>query len=210
MKMNRYITQLREWFESRDLREKFLVCFLSWVFLYAIFALLFFRPLNNEKAILAENRKIVTDKINSWKTQIKFIKEIPNTQLYKEWSARNEKYQSLKSYYKNLLGDPSDKNWENILRTVLGDYPRITIDSIHHSPETSYQTEKVQSTPNTVYQQQLRLSVIGEFQDIVGYLGYLEKTLPNIYWNTLNYEVKDYPLAQVEMEFSVIYEKSTS
>lgn len=208
--MNRHITRLREWFESRNLREKFLVCFLSWVFLYAVFALTFFRSLNNEKAIIAENIKISTDKINSWKSQIKFIKEIPKTDLYKEWSIRNEKYQALKSYYKNLLGDPSDKNWDNILRTVLGDYPNITISAIHHSPETAYQTEKVQSTPNAVYQQQLRLSVIGEFQDIVGYLSYLEKTLPNIYWNTLNYEVKEYPLAQVEMEFSVIYEKPTS
>lgn len=210
MKINRYFKQLRERFESLNLREKFLVCFLSWAVLYAVFALSFFRPLDLQRETIAENIKKNSDQINNWKLQIKLIKDIPNTDLYKEWSVRNAKYESLKSYYKNLLGDPSNKNWENILRTVLGDYPNITIDSVNHSPESSYQTEKVQSKPDTVYQQQLRLGVLGEFQDIVGYLGYLEKTLPNIYWNTLNYTVKEYPLAQVEMEFSVIYEKSAN
>lgn len=207
MGTSNYIRQFKEWFESRNLREKFLVCFFSWALLYAIFAIIFFRPLDIEKTKLAEKIKKSNDQITSWKAQLKFIKDIPNTALYKEWSARHEKYLSLKKYYKNLLGDQGDEKWDAILQTVLGDYPNITVDSIHHSPESAYQTGKVDSKPDAIYQQQLRLSVIGEYSDIVGYLTYLEKTLPNIYWNTLTYETMEYPLAQVEMEFSVIYEK---
>lgn len=205
--MNNYSRKFKEWFELRNLREKFFICFFSWAVIYALFSLTLFLPLDRKSNIASETIKIARDKINSWKTQLKFIKEIPNTTLYKEWIVRHQNYLDLKAKYRNLLGDPNDKNWASILKTVLSDYPNITISSVHHTPETTYQTEKVASEPDIIYQQKLNLSVVSEFQDTVGYLLYLEKTLPNIHWDTLIYDVKEYPLANVDMEFSVLYEK---
>ena len=205
--MNNKLKVFREWFESRNLREKFFVCLLSWAFLYAIFSITLFRPLDHtHKEVITAISK-TNSSIKNWKIQIKSIKEIPNTPLYKEWSAHHKNYLSRKKYYQDLLGDPESKDWENILMTVLDDYPNIMIDSIRHSPETIYKTNKIRAQAEAIYQQQLRLSVLGNFQDIVGYLAYLEKTLPNIHWGTLSYEVKEYPIATVEMELSVLYEK---
>ena len=207
--MNKYLQKFKEWFATRNLREKFFVCILSWSLLYAIFSLILFRPVELKTNQLADDLKKTNNQIDSWKLQLKYLKDIPSTPLYKEWVVRHSNYEALKEKYKNLLGDPNDKKWETILKTVLSDYPNITIGAIHHEPEAAYQTSKIKSEPESIYQQQLRLTVTGDFQNIVGYLLYLEKTLPNIHWNTLTYEVKDYPMAEVQMEFSILYEKQT-
>jgi MSHA biogenesis protein MshJ len=208
--INNYLAKFNDWFENHSLREKIFICILSWALIYAAFSLILFRPIDQSSSQTSEAIKVTNDKIKNWQNQIKLIKEIPNTPLYKEWNVHHQNYLNLKAKYRKLLGDPNEKNWENILKTVLSDYPNILIASIHHTPETSYETNKIASTPEEIYQQQLSLTVEGNFTDIVGYLHYLEGTLPNIHWNTLTYEVKDYPNAEVKMELSVLYEKPAS
>src|SRR3990167_9051998 len=43
------------------------------------------------------------------------------------------------------------------------------------------------------------------FFDTVNYLQYLEGVLPNVRWNSFSYQVTQYPIAKVELEFSIFY-----
>ncbi len=99
---------------------------------------------------------------------------------------------------------------DDIIRTILANYPNITIVSVENLKEQVYETNKLGNSTETIYQQQMRLEVIGTFQDIVDYLVTLEKTLPTIHWDSLSYVVNDYPNGQVEMEFSILYEKTST
>jgi hypothetical protein len=207
--MMNYINRFRTWFESCNLREKLLVCAFSWAVIYAAFAITFFRSLDNESTRLTTDIKKTTDKIESWKGQLKYLREIPNTSLYKEWISHRKSFDTLKNKYKNLLNSSSSDKWDEIIKTVLSSYPNITIAKIQNAPEAVFQTSKVQSEPESIYQHQMMLTVEGTFPDTVGYLQYLEKTLPNIHWDKLTYEVKEYPMAEISMEFSILYDKNS-
>lgn len=206
--MNEYIEKFKAWFTSCTLRERAFVCALSWAVIYAFFSLTLYRPVDATKKDLSEQLKKTNDQIESWKAQLKYLKEIPNTPLYKEWSMHRKNYETLRDKYKNLLGTPSAEKWDAIIKTVLTSYPNITIESVHNAPEMVYTAAKIQSAPESIYQHQMKLTVLSNYFDAVGYLQYLEKNLPNIHWDTLTYEVKEYPTAEVSMEFSILYDKN--
>ncbi len=206
--MDERLQQFKTWFEKRSLREKLWVTGLSFAIIYALFSLILFRPIDNRHAELTQQLKTASDNVKNWQTQLQYLTEIPKTNSYKEWVKEHNNYLLLKDKYKNLLGKSGPEKWDEIIKTVLSEYPNIAIEKIENKPETLYETSKIQSKPDTIYQQQMRVTVKGDFNDIVSYLISLENALPSIHWDTLTYTVTDYPLAQVEMEFSIIYEKS--
>lgn len=208
--MNKYLAIFKKWFDSRNLREKLLVCGLSWAMIYAIFSLTLFMPADTKNKVVLSEIKKTNEKILNWQEQLKYLNEIPNTPIYKEWVSSHKNYQSLKNKYKGLLGNPGTEKWEEIIKTILNEYPNITIEKILNAPEAKFQTNIAQNESDSIFQDQMQLTVIGSFEDIVNYLISLEKALPNIHWDSLNYVVTEYPQARVEMEFSVLYEKSNS
>lgn len=205
--MNDYIKQFKIWYEERELRERLLACALTWAIFYALFSFFLFSPIDNERLELATSIKQATDKIDNWKLQLEYLQKIPNTPLYKEWVSHNKSYEALKKTYKDILGKPVSEQWKDIMNSVLRDYPNIRIEHVSNSAETVYQPSLSKTHDDAIYQEQMRLTVFGNYRDIVSYLEVLENGLPNIYWNSLNYEVVEYPVAKVDMEFSVLYEK---
>lgn len=206
--MDNLLDRFKVWFELRDFREKLLITGLSWAAIYAIFALILLNPLDNQAVAMAVNIKKVHDDIVLWQTQLKYLKSIPDSPLYKDWISNRNSYESLKNKYKNLLGEPVDEKWDNIINAVLGNYPNITIEHIQNSPEAVFQDKSSNDKSDSIYQQQAQILAMGNFPDIVGYISYIEKTVPNIHWDKLSYKVTEYPLAKVEMEISVLYEKT--
>jgi hypothetical protein len=207
MNFNSSLTKFKDWFEERNLREKLLVCALSWAAIYATFSFILFYPIDSVRATLHTQIKATRSDITNWQTQLKFLKEIPNTQIYKDWVKQHQNYSTLKDKYKHMIGQQDNNQWDNIISTVLQEFPNITVEKIGNGAETSFISAKIQSMPDTLYQQKMTVIVLGNFDDIVSYLSSLEKAMPNIHWDTLNYEVTVYPLARVAMEFSVLYEK---
>lgn len=205
--MNDRIKQFKNWFEERDLRERLLVASLFWAISYAFFSLFLFSSIDAERKELASSIKQSRDKISNWKLQLDYLKKIPETPLYKEWVSHNQNYENLKRTYKDILGKPVAEQWKEIMKSVLRNHPNIRVDQVKSSPETVYQPSTTSDQRGAIYQEQMQLSVFGSFNDVVNYLQILENGLPNIYWNTLNYQVEDYPMAKVDMEFSVLYEK---
>ncbi len=205
--MNKYINQFKEWFEKRELREKILVTGLSWALIYAIFALILFSPLDQKSAELSRNIKKANDDIVLWEAQMKYLRDIPSSPLYKEWLARHKTYEALKDKYKNILGKSATEKWGDIIKAVLSNYPNIAIESIENSPESLFEGNSTDTKSDDIYKRQAKVSALGNYKDVYGYLNYLETTVPNIHWDSLSYKVTEYPEAKVEMEFSILYEK---
>lgn len=207
--MDKYLLQYKTWFQERNLREKILVIVLSWAIIYAIFALLLIYPVDVAIEKNTKDLKASTDAVENWKNQLKFLADIPKTELYKEWVIEQKNHESLKDKYKDLLGHPGEDRWDSIIKTVLNKYPNIIMEKIENGPEKAYTTSKIKTDSDSILQQQMRVSVLGNFQDIVGYLTALEAAMPTIHWDTLDYTVTEYPIAHVQMEFSILYEKPT-
>lgn len=204
--INAYIEQYREWFNAREKREKVLVFIASWAVIYALFTLLLFNPIGEKNDELRKEVTTTSNEIKKTEDQLKFLNEIPNTPIYKDWVKQNQQYQSLKKEYAALLTTSTKERWEEIIRTILASHPNINMVSISQLPETTYASANAKANDH-IYEQQMRLIISGNFVDIVAYLQALEKALINIHWNSLDYKVTEYPNADVTMEFSILYEK---
>lgn len=201
------LDKARQWFDARDLREKILLSVLTWALIYACFSIFLYLPVDKRVQDLGGKIKKHNEEIANWKTQLKFLEDIKTTPIYKEWVTHNKSYESLRKAYKNILGKPIDEQWREITNTVLQNHPNIVIDEINNTKESLFQSSNINKSMGEIYQQQMHLSIFGNFADIVNYLEILENGLPNIYWNSLNYTVTEYPLAKADLEFAVLYEK---
>lgn len=206
--MNNYLQVIRSWYDARNVREKLLVLALSWALLYALFSFFLFRPIDAEKIRLETAIKDANNDIKNWHLQITALKKIPQTPLYKEWLNQHQSLQSLRGKYHGYINEPPSKQWADVIRAILQSHNNINLVEIKNSPETAYHPPQAQLVSKKLFQQQLQVVVNSNYADTILYLNHLEKVLPNLHWNKLTYTVLKYPLAKVEMEFSIIYEKS--
>lgn len=206
--MNKYFTAFMQWYDSRNMREKLLTLALACAFVYAIFSLTLFQPLDAKLKIVRTDITEMRSQIDNWKVQTDAIKKIPQSPLYKEWLAQSQSLHQLQAQYKALLHTPPTKQWQDIIATLLQSQSNISLVQIKNFPEADYNLTTVGKIKTKIFQQKLSIIVYGNYFDTVQFLERLEKTLPSLHWDSLKYEVAQYPIAKVEMEFSIIYEKA--
>ena len=199
---------IKIWYSERDVREKLLVLALGIALIYALFAVFLLNPLAKKKTQLLTQIEAANLQIKNWVLQIDALKKIPYTPLYKEWLTQSNKLSVLKSEYQLYLKESPTKQWDNVIKTILATHHNITLVEIKNSPETLYKSNV--STTNAIYQQHLSLTIFSNYFDTISYLQHLEQTLPHIHWEKLTYEVAQYPIAKVQLEFSIIYDKTST
>lgn len=206
--MNKYILSAKKWYEACSIREKLLTIILSWALLYCVFYFFLFLPLETREKNLEDEIKGLRSNMDNWNTQISALINIAKTPLYKQWQQQHSKFQNLQSKYQNLLQSSSSKQWQDIIRTILRSKSDINIIQIKDFPETLYNPPDMAGLTIKIYQQKLLIIFYSDFFKTVDYLQHLEQLLPNLRWDKLNYQVTQYPTAKVEMEISILYEKS--
>lgn len=202
------ITTFKTWYEMRQLREKILVVLLSWTILYFIFSLCFFVFLDKQKSALITEIKELQKQITIANTQFTALKQIPTTPTYQAWVKQHRSLTKLEEQYKYLLQLSPSIQMQKVMKILLEPHNGITLAQVKNSPEKNYIPKVDTTTLNTnISEQPIVLTFEGKFFDIVQYLSYLEQALPNIFWARINYHVEKYPIARVEMEMSILYEK---
>jgi hypothetical protein len=209
MKLPHVITKFKIWYEHRPLREQALTLFLFLAVIYAFVSFFFFNPVDRQATALHNDIKKINGQINNWKTQINALNKIASSPLYEKWKVHHKYFQDLQDQYKFLLKNSSNKQWQDVITELLKSQPNITMLEISNSPESIYSPSNIAGVKNKIYQQQISLTIKSNFNDTVYYLMELEKVLPNIRWDSLSYQVIEYPMAKVKLEFSIIYEKTT-
>ncbi len=205
--MREQIIAFKIWYEARPTREKLLVLVLTCAIIYALFNYLLFNPLDKEEVRLTQNLKTSRQQIKMWQTQIKTLQSISETPLYKKWQAQRQLFDSLQGKYKGLIQSSPATQWQDIIKATLGSQKNITLVQIKNLPESLYNPAGLPADANKIYEQRLTLIIYSNYFDTLNYIRTLEEALPNIHWTTLNYTVAQYPVAKVEMEFSIFYEK---
>lgn len=209
--MNPYILFLKRWYDLRVMRERMLILGLSWALFYALFYFSLFRPLDIQEKTLREDIKSTNNQIKNWNVQIDALQKIADTPLYKTWVKQQKSFLDLHGKYKDLLKSASSNQWQDVIKAILQSQHNITIVQIKNFPEVAYN----HTTPNTttsatkIYEQRFLIVIYSNFFDTVNYIQRLEELLPNIHWDKLNYQVEQYPVAKVEMELSIFYEKAS-
>jgi len=206
--MNDYIKQIKRWYSFRILREKLLFIGLCWALIYAIFSYIVFIPLERTREQLTIDIKTAENEISNWKIQISALNKIPESPLYKKWQIEHQTFDNKTKAYRSLLQASSAINWEDIVKSILHLDNNIIIEQIKNFPEELYNPPEFK-IPIPVYQQRLLLVVQSNYFDTIAYLKRLQAALPTIHWESLSYHVVQYPVAKVELEFLVLYEKTS-
>lgn len=207
--MNHYVMLFKSWFEQRNFRERMLALTMSWAIVYAFFSLFLFKPLDSNTQVLVNDIAAAKNQINNWNTQIDALSKIATSPLYKEWLNQHRSFKDLEGQYVFLKNTSSTKQWGDVIKTILQSQNNITLEQVKNFPETVYNPLHLPNMGIKIYQQQLLVVVFSNYFDTLNYLKRLEEVLPNIRWDGIHYQVMQYPVAKVEMEFSILYEKES-
>ena len=120
---------------------------------------------------------------------------------------QHRSFQNLEGQSVFLKNLTSSKQWGDVIKTVLQSQNNITLEQIKNFPETVYNPLQLQNVVLKIYQQQLLVVVYSNYFDTINYIQRLEQVLPNLRWDSIHYQVIQYPVGKVEMEFSILYEK---
>ena len=205
--MNNYFLKLKNWFEPRSTREKWFIVFLNFLILYLLFDNLFFKNISQKEQLLTKHINENQYKINAWQMQIDTINSMIESDLYHKWLAQQRAFSHLKGKYKLIMQIPPNKQWLDVVRTLLQKQKNITLVQIKNFPETAYQEEQ-ELQQGKLFQQRLAVIFYSNYLDTLNYLKELELALASIRWDNFSYKVSQYPNAKVELEFSILYEKS--
>ncbi len=206
--MKIYLIAFKKWYEHCSIREKILVLGLAFAFQYAIFSFLFFTPIAKNKTKLHNAIKDLKNQTTNWETQIGSLNNIAESAIYKKWQKQYQSLSTLQNQYQYLLETSSSKQWQNIVKILLYPQPNVTFVQVKNFTESPYRFAGAANQETNIYQQKLLLVIYSRYFDTIAYLQRLEKLLPNIHWDNLHYKVAQYPVAKVEMEFSIFYEKN--
>ncbi len=208
--MNAKLLQLRLWYEQRDTRERLLFISLSW----AIFYFLFYYSLssNVDYQIALHSAEIAQKEadIVNVKQQIKNLAVIAHSPLYKEWQQTQTAQQGLATQHASLTQISPSLQWQKILTVILQSHPNINLIEIKNLPEVAYNPDNIKGIKQKIYAQALAMKVQSDYFDFMNYMLYLEKQLPMVHWDKLTYQVTQYPNAEIDMEFSILYEKTNT
>lgn len=197
------------WFKNRNTRERFFVGLLGLAILYAIFYLtLFYSKEQQHKELLAEIAEQKND-LNSWVLQIQALKKLEQSIQYKTWLAQKNQLATIREKYKDYILPPDSRHWEDVIKTILSTQSNITTDSVKYEPASVFSTLDLTDKVVNVYQQPVTLTIYGGYFDTLSYLKRLENELPIAQWDRIVYQVTQYPIAKVQVELSILYEKTT-
>ncbi|MEM6998854.1 MAG: hypothetical protein AAF419_03330 [Pseudomonadota bacterium] len=217
------IQQLKQWEEKIDglsVRERGLI-FLGLLFvLYSIWDAVLIAPLDNEQ-------KTINAALNSKGAErfvlVQKIQGLSQPQVDPNEENR-EKLKSLRSRLVNVQADlessttnlVSPQDMPKILETVLHKTAGLSLDGLNSTgaapliakEESLPATESVSETETKItpknidnaYRHGFRIQFTGDYFSTVSYLKSLEELEWGFYWENMEYEVSEYPEANVSIE----------
>ena len=200
------IHQLESAFHQLALRERGIIFITVLVTLIMAFDFILFAPLQKEASINRENIQAIHLQNDAFIRQIEIlnqkIQSNPNTALQKKRDAMQKQVLHLqKNITKttHLLIDPSQM--PALLAHLFKHQPGLSIHSIKSSPaEEVILGDADHRIPTGLYKHGLNLELSGSFLQIHRYLQSIEADARQLYWNRLDYQVKQYPQAQLTLK----------
>lgn len=205
---NTTLLKYKAWYQSRKVREQILVLFLHFAVLYGLFSLTVLDPLDSRSENYQKQLSSSIKEQKSWELQLSALNKLTSTPLYQQWKKQKSDLKTLKTQYQNLIKKPLDKKWEEVITTILQSQTNIVLENITSMPEKKFNDNVSGLNTRGLYEQEITISIKSNYFDTLTYLQHLESALPGLHWKRLLYEVHQYPIAKVQLEFSIIYEKS--
>ncbi|TAN65170.1 MAG: hypothetical protein EPN17_17415 [Methylobacter sp.] len=198
------LNNLQEKFEALTKREKAIIIVAVLVGLWSGWDTLFYQPNQKKQQMLQQEFNNLTQQIAE--QQITAIKLEHSVRTDPNLNNKN-RLTALKAEYKHLqeLMMQGDKNFVPphlmavALSDILGQNNRLTLIRLNTLPVTTLLKAK-QPQLNPIYKHGLALTFSGSYLDTFNYLKAMESMPWHFMWESIDYQVKDYPTAETTIK----------
>lgn len=220
---------LKNRFEAFAMRERLLIIGAAIALVYLLWEMLMFYPMNKEMQVLVARERVAKQVIQATEAEITVLKNItgkdPNLELRREIADLRSKLESLDLQLDTLaVGLVPAHTLPKIMHGILSKTGKLKIEQLTTlPPETlnlaaDVKMQEVQpaapapaaqvAAPNpagtvqqgaSIYRHSVILDLAGDFTSVVQYLRELESGDWRFYWESLRYQVTDYPQAKIRL-----------
>jgi MSHA biogenesis protein MshJ len=192
--------KIQERFESLTSREKVIVITTLLVALWSCWDSIFYQPFKLKQKSLKQELVGINSQIGSQRETAALLENSGNI----DPNAENQnKLAELKAQYSRLqeqvmLGNKKfvpPRLMAKALSDMLKQNHQLTLIKLESLPATTLLAAKQQHQP--IYKHGLVITFAGNYADTVNYLETLEALPWAIVWDSLDYQVKNYPLAEI-------------
>jgi MSHA biogenesis protein MshJ len=196
------LNKVQERFESLTSREKIIVVTTLLVALWSGWDSIFYQPLKTKQKSLQQELVNLNSQIDSQRETATLLQNSVNV----DPDAENlKKLAELKNQFTRLqeqvmLGDKKfvpPKLMAKALSDMLKQNGQLKIIKLESLPPTTLLASKQQNQP--IYKHGLVITFTGNYADTLKYLLTLEALPWAIVWDSLDYQVKNYPLAEITL-----------
>jgi len=193
------LTNLQEKFEALTNREKIILVFAVLAGIWFGWDYLFYQP--TQKKHQALQQKLTSLKQQATDQQLALIKlensrnidpNLNNRNKLTALKAEHSRLQELMMHDKSLV---PPQLMAIALSDILNRNNQLSLIKLDTLPATAL-TESKQSQPNTIYKHGLSITFSGSYLDTLNYLKALESLPWHFIWESIDYQVIDYPTAE--------------
>lgn len=208
---------LKSRFECLAMRERLLIVGAVLALVYLLWEMLLVYPMTKEMQLLVARERVAKQQIQVTEAEITVLKNIiskdPNIVLRQEIADLQAKLESVDQQLDTLaVGLVPAHELPKIMHGILSKTGKLKIEQLITLPpemlSLSGNVKKVEATSASVepvqkgasiYRHSVVLNLSGDFASVVQYLRELESGDWRFYWESLRYQVTEYPQAKVRL-----------
>lgn len=223
--MKKLQAALEQWMKQlQNPKRRMQYFFGSLVLIYFIWAFLFFNPLRTAKIELAGQIQALQSQLIETKQRIDTLSETVKSESISKTLAEKKQLEIrikhvdealAKSRFLFISMDDWAKLKKEIIRQKEDIDKNITLVRISDQPVKPWAPPVVDKTDaekivsETIEQHELEMKFQADYFSTILYISRLEKLPWHVYWDSLNYKVLNYPIAEVTLKFHIFtHEKS--
>ncbi|OBP16733.1 hypothetical protein A5320_04965 [Rheinheimera sp. SA_1] len=213
--------QYSERFLKLQLRERYLIGYGSALLLLWLGALYLVQPLWQMQVQLKQQNRSSLQQIVGLQQQIDEVQKAlsvnPDQQLQQNIDSMLATEQQLLGQIRSVTGRYiSGEQMVQLLQDVLNQQQNIRLIALENLPAkavmlpgavvTTTATDKLSSDKPLLYRHGTKLTFAGHYAGLQQLLQRLEQLPWQLHWRTLNYQVKEYPQAELQLELETVSE----
>lgn len=196
----------------------------SLVFIYFVWAFLFLNPQRAAKTELIGQIQTLQSQLTETKQRIDTLSETVKTEsISKILTEKKQLEVSVKRVDEALAKSRflfiSMDDWIKLKKEIIHQQEdidkNVRLESISDQPIHPWappvidKADAAKVVPETIYQHELEVKFQADYFSTILYVSRLEKLPWHVYWDSLNYKVLTYPVAEVTLKFHIFtHEKS--
>jgi MSHA biogenesis protein MshJ len=196
---------------SRSQRERALLfvtgIVLIWIFMFNVFI----SPMSRQNAYIEDEQANVEQQYQGTLHELVALKEKVKHQGGLPGSVERQELETIVAEHNELLSNFRSKlitsqNVPALLESMLKDFAGLTLLKVETLPPQKL-SEMINATfHSTLYRHSIKLTFLGEYQQLLQYLQQIENLPYPVWWDVLDYKITHFPQAQIELTVYIISE----